>query len=235
MQLARYGFAARLCKDRDVLEVACGAGCGLGYLLQKGARSVVGGDISASMIRVAASHYESRIPLLRLDAASLPFKAESFDVLLLFEALYYIDDQDRFVAEAKRVLRPGGCLVICCVNSQWLDFNPSLYSTRYLSAGELEGLLAAHGFRVHIYAGFRVDRDGARSAVTSMLKRAARNTRLIPRTMKGKQWLKRVFLGRLQYPPHELSDGLVKYHPPLPITALKDVSEFKVIYASGMR
>jgi 2-polyprenyl-3-methyl-5-hydroxy-6-metoxy-1,4-benzoquinol methylase len=39
----RYHFAAGFCEGKDVLEVACGAGQGLGYLARK-AKSVVGGD-----------------------------------------------------------------------------------------------------------------------------------------------------------------------------------------------
>lgn len=39
----RYRFASEFCKDKDVLEVACGAGLGLGYLARF-AKRVVGGD-----------------------------------------------------------------------------------------------------------------------------------------------------------------------------------------------
>lgn len=41
---ARYRFASELCDDKEVLEVACGSGQGLGYLAKK-AKRVVGGDI----------------------------------------------------------------------------------------------------------------------------------------------------------------------------------------------
>ena len=235
MQVARYSFAAEFCKGGDVLEVACGVGTGLGYLLQKGARSVVGGDISRPLLSAAASNHKAGVRLLQLDAQILPFTAASFDVLLLYEALYYISNHDLVVAEAERVLRPGGHILICSVNCEWSDFNPSPYSTRYLSAREIEAALTQHGFHVQIYAGFSALNAGPKATLISLARRAARNARLIPGTMKGKQWLKRLFFGPLQYSPRELSDGLAEYHAPAPLSKLSNAGDFKIIYAVGVR
>src|SRR5438128_529446 len=103
----RYYWAGQYVKDADVLEVACGAGQGLGYLA-KLAKSVRGGDISESVLEHARRYYGNRIELRRFDAEELPYADNSFDVVLIFEAIYYLNHAARFIREARRVLRPGG-------------------------------------------------------------------------------------------------------------------------------
>ena len=55
--LAKYSFAAGYVKDKVVLDVACGAGYGSRYLFDKGAKTVVGGDISPEAIKAARTLY----------------------------------------------------------------------------------------------------------------------------------------------------------------------------------
>src|SRR6266480_3076278 len=85
----RYRTASFYCHGKDVLEVGCGAGLGLGYLART-AQSVIGGDCSQELLDCAHRHYKERIPLIRLDAEHLPFPDGRFDVVLLFEAIYYL-------------------------------------------------------------------------------------------------------------------------------------------------
>src|SRR4030042_1503265 len=97
----RYRFASEYCNQKDVLEVACGAGLGLGYL-SKFAKRVVGGDIDENNLRFAKEHYQSKenIEIKFLDAHNLPFEDKSFDVVILYEAIYYLEHPERFVEEA---------------------------------------------------------------------------------------------------------------------------------------
>lgn len=103
----RYRFAADLCVGRDVLEVACGSGQGLG-LLAKRAKSVVGGDFDPAIVALAQKHYGDRIPVKQMNAHAIPFADQSLDVVIMFEAIYYLQDPLRFFRECKRVLRRGG-------------------------------------------------------------------------------------------------------------------------------
>src|SRR5438132_1334870 len=103
--VTRYVWAKGYCDGKDVLEVACGAGPGL-RLLARVARSVTAGDYSREVLKQTDAAHGRVARLQRFDAQFLPFAAGSFDVLLLFEALYYVPAPDRFFAEAKRVLRP---------------------------------------------------------------------------------------------------------------------------------
>jgi hypothetical protein len=49
--------------------------------------------------------------------------------------------------------------------------------------------------------------------------------------MKGKEFLKRIFFGKLIPLPPEITDGMAEYSPPPPIPNDSPNSEYKVIYA----
>ncbi len=226
----RYCFAAQYCHEKDVLEVACGSGQGLGYLARK-ARRVVGGDYTAALVEAARRHYGGRVPVQRLDAHRLPFEPASFDVVILYEALYYLERPELFLQECRRVLRDRGVLLLCTVNREWSDFNPSPYSARYFSARELRDLLGEHAFEAEFFKAFPVSPDGMRDRVVSSVKRAAVRLGLMPKTMRGKEFLKRLVFGRLEPLPPEVTDEMGPYSPPVPLTLDEYDPQFKVLYA----
>lgn len=232
MLYARYALAAGFSRGKDVAEVACGPGIGLGYLARY-AHRVVGGDLDETLLHSACAHYGDRVPLLRLDAQALPFADRSFDVVILFEALYYLRDPERFLDETRRVLRPGGTLLISTVNKEWPGFNPSPLSHRYLSAPELRALLATRGFTTELYGGFVAQAAAPRDRLVSTARRIAVGLHLIPPTMKGKERLKRLIFGRLSPLPHELDDGMAPPSPLVPLGTDAPASTFKVLYAVG--
>jgi len=89
-----------------LLDVACGPGFIGGAAAQRGA-AVVGLDFSAAMIAQA----RGRLPLLTFqegDAEALPFDAASFDAVVMNFGLLHLARPDAALAEALRVLRPGG-------------------------------------------------------------------------------------------------------------------------------
>ncbi len=232
MLYTRYKTAAAFCDGKDVLEVACGAGQGLGYLAAKAIR-VIGGDYTEGLLRLACRHYGGRVPLVRLDAHFLPFQDRSFDVIILYEAIYYLAQPDQFLADSRRVLRDKGVVLICTVNKEWSDFNPSPFSRRYFSARELVDLLEGRGFSVELYGAFPALTRSAKDRLMSMIKRAAVRVHLIPKTMKGKEALKRLFFGRLTPIPPEVTDGMAEQYQLVPIKGNSVVSAYKVLYAIG--
>ena len=233
----RYHFASQFCEGKDVLEVACGAGIGLGYLAKK-AKKIVGGDIDENNLKFAYEYYKGRknIELKILDAHHLPFEDNSFDVVILYEAIYYLAEPEKFVKEVKRVLRNQGMLIICTANKDWPDFNPSPYSYKYFSAQELFNLLRANGFaEAKLFGGCRVKNKTIQDKIASFIKKIAVNLHLIPKTMKGKEFLKRVFFGRLAPIPPEIYEGMAEYSPPVIISANLPNYEYKVLYAVGYK
>ena len=230
----RYRFALDYCRDQEILEVACGGGMGLGYLA-KFAKRVVGGDIDESNLKFAREHYNGRgnIELKTLDAQQLPFNDSNFDVVIMYEAIYYLPQPMKFVEEAHRVLRDKGVIIICTANKEWSGFNPSPHSCKYFSTQELAFLLEKGGFAVKMFAGSPVTAETAKDKVISIIKQSAVKLHLIPKTMKGKEILKRLFFGKLKPIPSEVSDGMSDYVPPLSIPSKVPNGGYKVIYAVG--
>jgi ubiquinone/menaquinone biosynthesis C-methylase UbiE len=226
----RYRFASEVCEGKDVLEVACGPGLGLGYLAQK-AKKVVGGDYTENLLKVAKEHYKERIDVLRLDAHTLPFQEDTFDVVILYEAIYYLENPEEFIDECRRVLRENGTLLICTVNKDWSDFNPSPFSTKYFSAQELFALLKQYNFDVELFGDCPVSADSAMDKIISIIKRTAVALHLMPKTMKMKEIFKRFFFGKLLTLKEEIEDGVVEYSPPVLITSDSPNLQYKVLYA----
>jgi ubiquinone/menaquinone biosynthesis C-methylase UbiE len=234
MLYTRYAYAANMCSGKDVLEVACGSGPGLGYLARK-AKTVVGGDLTWNLLHVAHSHYGSRIPLVQLDAEALPFPEACFDVILMYEAIYYLPNPERFLKECRRILRHGGKVILCSVNKEWTDFNPSPFFTRYFSAKELTDLFTNSEYTVDVKAGFHVAEPTLSARFLSLIKRMAIRCQLIPKTMKGKEIVKRLVFGRLVPLPLEVREGMAAYYPLVTVGNATPVSRFKVLYATGIK
>ena len=98
----------------DVLEIGIGTGLNLSYY-QNGIR-LTGIEFSPDMLELArerANELGRGDPDLRLgDAQALEFPDESFDTVVCTLALCTIPDDRKAVAEARRVLRPGGRLLL---------------------------------------------------------------------------------------------------------------------------
>ncbi len=228
----RYKWAGDKAAGRDVLEAACGPGRGLGYLAAR-ARSVVGGDITPALVEAANGHYRGAPKALVMDAQQMTFVDASFDMVLLFEALYYMPKPEAFLAEARRVLRPGGILLISCPNPEWADFNPSPFSVRYFTADELRAMLDGAGFQVVVRAGFSAASSGALVRTSSALRRVAVSLGVVPKSMSGKALLKRIFYGSLFELGPEIdatvaAGGLFSVGP-------GPVTDYKMLYADATR
>jgi SAM-dependent methyltransferase len=105
---------------RRVLEIGVGAGTDFSQWLRAGAVAT-GIDLTPEAIenitrRVAACRLPSPEKLLVADAENLPFPDASFDLVYSFGVLHHTPDTPKAVAEAVRVLRPGGELKIMLYN-----------------------------------------------------------------------------------------------------------------------
>ena len=145
--LHRYALADRLVAGRAVLDVACGEGYGSALLARSAAR-VVGVDLCPETVRHAAAKYRrDNLSFLAGSCTSLPLPAASVDVVVSFETIEHIDQHDAMLAEVRRVLRPGGVLLISTPDRDVYtdpsgDRNP--YHVRELSRPEFETLLGGH-------------------------------------------------------------------------------------------
>ncbi len=112
----RYGIIRKIVTDKDVLDIACGEGYG-SSLISSVARSIVGVDISDAAIHHASSTYSaSNLKFRQGSATQIPEADASFDVIVSFETIEHLAEQEQMLAEIRRVLRPNGCLVISSPN-----------------------------------------------------------------------------------------------------------------------
>lgn len=228
----RYYWAADYCDGKDVLEVGCGAGQGAGILAAV-AKSFVAGDVSIPLLDLARSHYGDRIDFRQLNALDLAVPDASFDVVAIFEAIYYVPDLDRFLAECRRVLRDGGTLLIVTANKDLYDFNPSEHSYRYLGVSELSAELGRRGFEVYCFGDTRASAVSLRQRMLRPLKAAASRAGLIPNSMQAKKLLKRFVFGNLVRMPAEVTDKTATKEAPTPLDATKPDTIHKVIYCEA--
>lgn len=108
---------ARVAPGDAVLDMACGTGDLTEAFSRTPAGEVVGGDFTAEMLdraRVKATKLpEDRRPRYELaDAMKLPFPDDRFDVLSIAFGIRNVTDPEKALHEFRRVLRPGGRLVI---------------------------------------------------------------------------------------------------------------------------
>jgi SAM-dependent methyltransferase len=114
--VARYAFAARFARGKRVLDAGCGAGYGAARLAA-GARRVVGLDIATEAVDAARQQYAlPRLEFLRADCRDLPFSSASFDLVVALEVIEHLAQWERLLAETRRVLAPGGELILSTPN-----------------------------------------------------------------------------------------------------------------------
>lgn len=96
-----------------VLDVGCGTGLLLASLLRRepGAR-LVGVDATAAMLAAAHARLDDRVELVLADAASLPFHDRAFAAAATTSALHHWAEPGVALHEIRRVLAPGGALVL---------------------------------------------------------------------------------------------------------------------------
>lgn len=119
----------RLClSDTDrVLDLGCGPGF-LSVALGRRCGQLVGVDIDPEMVRQANARFAAEgldAHVVQGSGTDLPFDAETFDVVVLRFVLQHVPDPAAVVAEAWRVLRPGGRLLICDTDDGGFVLHPA--------------------------------------------------------------------------------------------------------------
>lgn len=95
---------------KKVLVLGTGPGADAAELKKRGADQVVGTDISQKLIEIAKQTYPD-CEFHVMDMEKLDFEDESFDLVFSSLAVHYLATWNNFLAEAFRVLKPGGQLI----------------------------------------------------------------------------------------------------------------------------
>jgi ubiquinone/menaquinone biosynthesis C-methylase UbiE len=149
-----YRTALALLDDRHV-DVGCGTGLMSAMLAAQG-RQVVGVDLSAAMIAQARRSSGSSATFIEADAENLPIASSSVDAVVNLISLHHYPDPSRAIAEFRRVLRPGGRLVLIAFDRNSHYITVAQRTNRWIkwiagtswqkTSAEVQGLLRDAGF-----------------------------------------------------------------------------------------
>jgi len=142
--------------ERQLLDVGCGGGANLQRLMERAPHGhVVGVDyapVSVALSREvnAAAIAAGRCEVVEGDVLSLPFAEGRFDVVSAFETIYFWPDAAAGLAQIRRVLRPGGRLLVCNdddgTSTDAQDIARQIPGMSLYTAEQLASLLAEAGF-----------------------------------------------------------------------------------------
>lgn len=142
--------------DLSILDLGCGTGRFTAPLARRFAARVIGLDLSKRMLALAARTLgDSGAVLVQGAAETMPFSDRSFDVVFVSMVLHHIRSSPRAIDEVRRVIKPGGKLLIRTASLEtmdsylWASFFPEgarIEASRVLSRAEIRNLLSASGF-----------------------------------------------------------------------------------------
>jgi len=145
--LGRYHLVSRISRRKRVLDVACGTGYGAAVLSRTAALTLAL-DISAAAISYAREHYPAaNLHFLRAGCERTPFRDASFDLVTAFEVIEHIRDSRALLEEARRLLAPGGQVVVSTPNRDYYRdargvSGPNPYHVREFDHEEFRATLA---------------------------------------------------------------------------------------------
>ncbi|HIE4563162.1 TPA: glycosyltransferase [Stenotrophomonas maltophilia] len=146
--LHRYAWCLPLVEGKDVLDVASGEGYGSAMLASR-ARSVRGVDISQEAVDHAAGRYSTltNLKYLQGSAAAIPLADDSVDVVVSFETIEHLMEQEEMMAEIRRVLRSDGVLVMSSPNKEVYSDRAGYHNdfhVKELYQAEFQALVGRH-------------------------------------------------------------------------------------------
>lgn len=167
--LVRYQWASAFVQGARALDGACGTGYGDRILKQGGARQVDCVDYSREAFRAARRlGLGQGLNFVIADVTRLPLPGDFYDVVVSFETLEHVEDRG-FLAEVRRVLKPGGRFLCSTPNRELLSPGRSLrdrpvnpFHLREYSREEFDSLLRSFFTSVALFGQTRFSSRHAR-------------------------------------------------------------------------
>lgn len=131
----------------QILDIGCGTGGTTLFLSRFG--NTTGVEVNKDAVQLAKKR---GLNVREGSASKLPFKDNSFDVVTFFDVLYHQNiDEKKALAEARRVLKPGGRLVVtdCAVPLLWSHHDEAMQAKYRFTKQALNTLITAAGFDIH--------------------------------------------------------------------------------------
>jgi ubiquinone/menaquinone biosynthesis C-methylase UbiE len=179
--LHRYALCLSAVTGKTVLDIASGEGYG-SALLARAARSVMGVDVDQAAVTHANAQYAGRANLrfLHGSAAAIPLPDQAVEVVTSFETIEHHAQHEEMLGEIKRVLQPGGLLIISSPNKLTYSDIPNYqnpFHVKELYYDEFAALLGRH-FRHSRYFGQKL-------AVASFIYNLSASESQPPRPLSG--------------------------------------------------
>ncbi len=106
----------------EIAELGCGGGFLSNGLAQYGHR-ITGIDLSQESLQIAKKYDKTQSVSYRLgDVLDCPMEDQSFDAVISFDVLEHVSDPRKLVAEAYRILKPGGIFIFHTFNRNLLSY-----------------------------------------------------------------------------------------------------------------
>ncbi len=122
--LHRYALALEMVAGKQVLDIVSGEGYGAN-LMANVAAQVIGVDIDAVTVALANRKYKrGNLKFLTGETDKIPCATQSFDVVVSFETIEHHDQHEGMMQEVKRVLKPGGLLIISSPDKLYYSDKP---------------------------------------------------------------------------------------------------------------
>jgi len=131
---------ARIFKSPKVLDVGCGEGHFVKHLRKLDVEAY-GRDVSRHALKNAPQSVARHLSLIDVETEDLPFRIGYFDVVTAFEVWEHLRNHRKVLAEAHRVLRPGGFLVIATPKPQ---SNYANFDSTHISVKSMPEWLRLH-------------------------------------------------------------------------------------------
>ena len=152
--LHRYAYAYRLVDKKRVLDLGSGEGYGTAMLAER-AEKAIGIEIDETAVYHAQRKYvNGKLEFIRGSILNVPLKANTWDAIVCFEVLEHIKEHDKFMAEAKRLLKGDGLLMVSTPNRAIYTDQPNYHNpfhTKELYFDEFVDLLKRYFKYVRIY------------------------------------------------------------------------------------
>lgn len=134
-------------KPVNILDIGCGGGFLSNYLAEQGHR-VTGIDLSNQSLEVAKKHDRTNtVCYLHANAYQLPFPDGSFDAVCAMDILEHIEEPQKLIQEASRLLSKDGLFFFHTFNRTWLSF---LFAVRGLELAVKNAPKHIHLYRLFI-------------------------------------------------------------------------------------
>ena len=98
-------------KDKKILDLGCGDGCMSRFFVEKGAKQVVGVDISQNMINEAMKYEHKNIKYFVLPMEELDKLKGKYDIVCSSLAFHYVEDFEKLMKDISNKLKNNGYLV----------------------------------------------------------------------------------------------------------------------------